>query len=100
MPGRRIYPTDNWISTTSGHGDFHELNDPHPNIAGGRQHFYKQCMTILADGREEHLRAARETYAHVHFGIWKSWQQTCPGSGGRSQSRKKSPKSSPSGSIL
>jgi imidazolonepropionase-like amidohydrolase len=62
MPGPRIYPTENWITTTSGHGDFRELNDPHPNIAGGRQHFYEDYVTIIADGRDEHLRAAREAF--------------------------------------
>jgi imidazolonepropionase-like amidohydrolase len=62
LPGPRIYPTENWITTTSGHGDFRELNDPHPNIAAGRQHFYEDYVTIIADGRDEHLRAAREAF--------------------------------------
>ena len=62
VPGPRIYPTESWITTTSGHGDFRELNDPHPNIAGGRQHFYDEYVTVIADGRDEHLRAARETF--------------------------------------
>jgi imidazolonepropionase-like amidohydrolase len=64
LPGPRIYPTENWITTTSGHGDFRELNDPHPNIAGGRQHFYEEYVTIIADGRAEHMRAARESFRH------------------------------------
>lgn len=62
LPGPRIYPTENWISTTSGHGDFRELNDPHPNIDGGRRHFYDDYVTIIADGRDEHMRAAREAF--------------------------------------
>ncbi len=62
MVGPRIYPTENWITTTSGHGDFRELNDSHPNIAGGRQHFYEDYVTIIADGRAETLRAAREAF--------------------------------------
>jgi imidazolonepropionase-like amidohydrolase len=62
VPGPRIYPTENWITTTSGHGDFRELNDPNPNIAGGRQHFYEDYVTIIADGRGESLRAAREAF--------------------------------------
>ena len=62
LPGPRIYPTENWITTTSGHGDFRELNDPHPNVAGGRQHFYDSYVTIIADGRAEHMRAAREAF--------------------------------------
>ncbi len=60
--GPRIYPTENWITTTSGHGDFRELNDPHPNIAGGRQHFYEEYVTIIADGPDETTRAVRETF--------------------------------------
>ena len=43
-PGPRIYPSENWISTTSGHGDFRELNDPHPNLVGVR-HFYEDYVT-------------------------------------------------------
>ena len=62
VPGPRIYPTENWITTTSGHGDFRELNDPNPNIAGGRQHFYEDYVTIIADGVPEHMRAAREAF--------------------------------------
>jgi len=61
-PGPRIYPTENWITTTSGHGDFRELNDPHPNIAGGRQHFYEDYVTIIADGPDETTRAVREAF--------------------------------------
>ncbi|MCP5070594.1 MAG: amidohydrolase family protein, partial [bacterium] len=61
-PGPRIYPTENWITQTSGHGDFRELNDPHPNITGGRQHFYEDYVTIIADGPDEVTRAARETF--------------------------------------
>ncbi len=61
-PGPRIYPTENWITQTSGHGDFRELNDPHPNIAGGRQHIYEDYVTIIADGPDEVTRAARETF--------------------------------------
>ena len=61
-PGPRIYPTENWITTTSGHGDFRELNDPHPNIAGGRQHFYEDYVTTIADGPDETTRAVREAF--------------------------------------
>ena len=64
MPGPRIYPSENWITTTSGHFDFREYNDPHPNIAGGRQHFYDEYVTIIADGPAEHMRAAREAFRH------------------------------------
>jgi imidazolonepropionase-like amidohydrolase len=60
--GPRIYPSENWITTTSGHGDFRELNDPHPNVTGGRQHFYEDYVTIIADGPDETTRAVREAF--------------------------------------
>jgi len=60
--GPRIYPTENWITTTSGHGDLRGLNTPHPNIVGGRQHFYEDYVTMIADGPDETTRAVRETF--------------------------------------
>lgn len=60
--GPRVYPSENWITQTSGHGDFRELNDPHPNIVAGRQHFYEDYVTIIADGPDEVTRATRETF--------------------------------------
>ena len=59
--GPRIYPSENWITTTSGHGDFRELNDKHPNI-NGVQHFYEDLVTFIADGPDETTRAVRETF--------------------------------------
>jgi len=60
--GPRVYPSENWITQTSGHGDFRELNDPHPKIAASRQHFYEDYVTIIADGPDEVTRATRETF--------------------------------------
>ena len=60
--GPRVYPSENWITQTSGHGDFRELNDPHPKIAASRQHFYEDYVTMIADGPDEVTRATRETF--------------------------------------
>ena len=60
-PGPRIYPSENWITTTSGHGDFRGLNEPHPSI-NGIGHFYDDYVSIIADGPEETTRAVRETF--------------------------------------
>ena len=60
-PGPRIYPSENWISTTSGHGDFRELNDKHPGT-NGVNHFYEEYVATVADGRDETMRAVRKSF--------------------------------------
>jgi len=60
-PGPRIYPTEHWITTTSGHGDFRSLNDPHPSLNGVRN-FYSEYVSIIADGPDEVTRAVREAF--------------------------------------
>lgn len=61
--GPRVYPSENWITQTSGHGDFRELNDPHPALTGGAgQHMYENYVTMIADGPDEVTRATRETF--------------------------------------
>jgi len=60
-PGPRIYPSENWITTTSGHGDFRELNEAHPAI-NGSDRFYDNYVSIIADGEDETTRAVRETF--------------------------------------
>jgi len=59
--GPRIYPSETWISSTSGHFDFRGLNEPHTSLNGVR-HFYDQYVAIIADGPDEVTRAARETF--------------------------------------
>jgi len=59
--GPRIYPSENWITTTSGHGDFRTLNEPHPSI-NGIDHFYDNYVSTIADGVDETTRAVRETF--------------------------------------
>lgn len=60
-PGPRIYPTENFISTTSGHGDFRLLNDKHPGT-DGVNHFYEEYVFTVADGRDETIRAVRKSF--------------------------------------
>jgi imidazolonepropionase-like amidohydrolase len=60
-PGPRIYPTENFITATSGHGDFRELNDPHPSL-NGTSHFYQNYVSIIADGPDEVTRAVRSAF--------------------------------------
>ena len=60
-PGPRIYPSENWITTTSGHGDFRELNDRHP-ARNGVSHFYDEYVSTVADGRDETTRAVRKSF--------------------------------------
>ena len=58
--GPRIYPSAMFISQTSGHGDFRELTDPHPNL-GGTPNAFEQRYVLLADGVAEVRRAVRES---------------------------------------
>ena len=58
--GPRIYPSARFISQTSGHGDFRDYNEDHPNM-GGASSYYQKQSSILADGPAEVLRAVRES---------------------------------------
>ncbi|MFW2406106.1 MAG: amidohydrolase family protein [Gammaproteobacteria bacterium] len=58
--GPRIYPSAMYISQTSGHGDFRERTDPHPNM-GGVPNAFEARYTLLADGPAEVRRAVRES---------------------------------------
>ena len=60
-PGPRIYPTEQWITTTSGHGDFRGLNDAHPSL-NGNAGFYSEYVSIIADGPDETTRAVRSAF--------------------------------------
>ena len=60
IPGPRIYSSGAFISQTSGHGDFRNLNDPHPNITGEKHIMDRLGWVHIADGPAEVMRAARE----------------------------------------
>jgi imidazolonepropionase-like amidohydrolase len=58
--GPRIYPTEAFVSQTSGHGDFRNRNDRNQNQFGGPTHFVDQYYSCLADGDVEIRRCVRE----------------------------------------
>jgi len=60
--GPRVYPSEAMISQTSGHADYRNRNDPHPNMYGGttNNNWVDTDMGFIADGPTEVLRAARE----------------------------------------
>ena len=57
--GPRIYGSGPVVGQTSGHGDFRENNDPHPNMVEYKQPFYDH-FSFIADGPAEVQRAVRE----------------------------------------
>lgn len=57
--GPRIYPSASFVSQTSGHGDFRDRTDPHPNM-GGVPNAFSARYTLIADGPAEVRRAVRE----------------------------------------
>jgi imidazolonepropionase-like amidohydrolase len=57
--GPRIYGSGPIIGQTSGHGDFRQNNDPHPNMIEYKQPFYEH-FSFIADGSAEVQRAVRE----------------------------------------
>lgn len=61
--GPRVYTSAAFISQTSGHGDFRELMERHPN-GGGVPDAFEQRYTLLADGPAEVRRAVRESLRH------------------------------------
>ncbi len=58
--GPRIYGSGPVIGQTSGHGDFRQHNDPHPNMVEYKQPFYEH-FSFVADGPAEVQRAVRES---------------------------------------
>ena len=48
--GPRIYPSEAFITQTSGHGDFRNVNDIHPNLAGSATHPWDSQFACIADG--------------------------------------------------
>jgi imidazolonepropionase-like amidohydrolase len=59
--GPRILSSGPFISQTSGHGDFRNYNDPHPNMTGIQHFVDREGWMAIADGPAEVTRAVRET---------------------------------------
>ena len=61
VPGPRIYPSGAMISQTAGHSDHRSAANPSRLIdPTSRSHLEELGMTMVADGRDEVLQAARE----------------------------------------
>ncbi len=58
--GPRIYSSGAFVTQTSGHADFRNPNDPHPNITGERHIMDRLGWVHIADGPAEVTRAVRE----------------------------------------
>ncbi|MFD0858278.1 metal-dependent hydrolase family protein [Roseovarius aquimarinus] len=62
IAGPRILPSGFFISQTAGHGDFEpRLNYLSPHFTGQLDPAYLRGWTIIADGKAEAIKAARET---------------------------------------
>jgi imidazolonepropionase-like amidohydrolase len=61
IPGPRIYPSNAFISQTSGHGDLRELNDRHSFLDGTSDEYLARLgFYHMVDGRDAVLAATRE----------------------------------------
>ena len=58
--GPRIYPSEAFITQTSGHGDFRNPNEIHPNLAGSNTHPWDSQFACIADGETEMRRCVRQ----------------------------------------
>jgi len=61
VPGPRIFPSENFLTQTSGHGDLRKLNDRHPVLSGqGPDHWFETDVSFIADGPDAVRMAVRE----------------------------------------
>ncbi|WNC73620.1 amidohydrolase family protein [Thalassotalea psychrophila] len=58
--GPRIYPSEALITQTSGHGDFRNPNEVHPNLSGSSTHPWDSQFSCIADGETEIRRCVRQ----------------------------------------
>ena len=59
--GPRVLPTENFVTQTSGHGDFRNRTDPNPNInSRGSTNYVDEYYSCFADGPTEIRRCIRE----------------------------------------
>lgn len=64
IEGPRVFPSGAYISQTAGHGDWRSSEQPNPTLQGGNPYLYGGT-SVLADGVDQHLAAARE---NLRFG--------------------------------
>lgn len=64
IEGPRVFPSGAYISQTAGHGDFRFGDQPNPSLQGGSHYLYNGS-SVLVDGADQHLAAARE---NLRFG--------------------------------
>jgi imidazolonepropionase-like amidohydrolase len=64
IPGPRVFPSGAYISQTAGHGDWRSSTDGHPLLTGSNPYLYDNT-SVIADGVDAHLAAARE---NLRFG--------------------------------
>ena len=61
VDGPRVLPTEGFVTQTSGHGDFRNRTDPHPNIdVRGSTNYVDEYYSCFADGPTEMRRCVRE----------------------------------------
>jgi imidazolonepropionase-like amidohydrolase len=60
VAGPRILSSGPYITQTSGHGDFRNYNDPHPNMTNEKHLMDRMGWVYIADGVPEVTRAVRE----------------------------------------
>lgn len=60
--GPRIFSAEAMVSQTSGHGDFRNANDSHPNHPGGARHGFEESHSCIADGKTEVRRCVRSNF--------------------------------------
>jgi imidazolonepropionase-like amidohydrolase len=64
IPGPRVFPSGAYISQTAGHGDWRSSTEGNPTLTGSNPYLYGGT-SVLADGVDRHLAAARE---NLRFG--------------------------------
>ena len=59
IPGPRVFPSGAYISQTAGHGDWRPSAQGNPTLGGGNPYIY-DGTSVIVDGVDQHLAAARE----------------------------------------
>ena len=62
--GPRVYPSGAVLTQTAGHGDWRQSSVPNPTLSGSNPYIYND-MSVIVDGVDQHLAAARE---NLRFG--------------------------------